>query len=346
VYTVAQYLRMLRLAKRADSTIKLYEKVFRHYAAFLDVPLTEIHNHLLPENLIKYSESRPGKSNRRTKVNLSIIHRFMEINGVKFDPLEMNVVRAQSIEEPDDKPLELATLQKMMDLTSVHGKAIISTLISTGMRRNECSRVLLSDLEGDMIRIRNETAKGGRGGTVYLTSEAREYLDLWLKERPDYLERVKRKRFSGYRPKDDQRLFACGDFTMRDIFHRLYMRVDGERGKYRDRITLHSCRRYFRTHAVKTMPLDLVEKILRHTGYLTSSYVRISDEEARRIFHEGEHVLYITRKDQRMTENALESLERENKALAVRQEKEIAELKLQQVATERVLARLVQKQGK
>jgi len=307
---------MLRLAKRAPGTLKLYEKVFRHYAAFLDVPLTEIHDHLLPENLIKYSESRPGKSTRTTKVYLSILHRFMEINGVFFDPLELNIVRALSTEDLDDKPLELSTLQKMMDLASVHGKAILSTLISTGMRRKECSLLLLSDLDKDLIRIRNEIAKGGRGGTVYLTSEAREYLDLWLKERPNYLERVKRKRFSEYRPKDDQRLFACGDFTMRDIFHRLYMKVDGERGKYRDRCTLHSCRKYFRTHAVKTMPLDLVEKILRHTGYLTSSYVRISDAEARRVFHEGEHVLYITRKDQRLSDTKIDLLERKNKELS------------------------------
>jgi len=301
---------MLRLAKRAPGTIKLYEKVFRHYAAFLDVPITEIHNHLLPENLIRYSESRPGKSTRTTKVYLSVLHRFMEINGVRFDPLELNIVKARGIEELDDKPLELAILQKMMDLTSVHGKAILSTLISTGMRRKECSLLLLSDLKGDTITIRNEIAKGGRGGTVYLTAEAREFMDIWLRERDDYIRQVKKKRFSEYRPNDDQRLFACGDCTMRDIFHRLYMKVDGERGKYRDRCTLHSCRRYFRTHAVKTMPLDLVEKILRHTGYLTSSYVRISDDEARKTFHDGESALYITRHDHRVTEKALEAQER------------------------------------
>jgi integrase len=315
MYSITQYLKMLKLGKRAPSTIQLYEKVFRHYAVFLNVPVENVHHHLLPENLIKYSESRPGKSSRTTQLYLSILHRYFEINGVKFDPLELNVVRAQGIEESDDKPLELEVLQKMMDLTSIHGKAILSTLISTGMRRQECSRLLLSDLNGDTIKIPNGIAKGGRGGTVYLTSEAREYLDLWLKKRDLYIRQAAQKRYSQYRPKDDQRLFACSDATMRDIFARLYQKVDGEKGKYRDRCTLHSCRRYFRTHAVKTMPLDLVEKILRHTGYLTGSYVRISDEEARRVFHEGENILYLTRSDHRVTTSALDTLKRENAEL-------------------------------
>jgi integrase len=215
------------------------------------------------------------------------------------------------MEEPDDKPLELSTLQKMMDLTNVHGKAILSTFISTGMRRSECARLLLSDVDRDIIKIRGEIAKGRRGGIVYLTSEAQEFVTLWLRERDKYILLASTKRWAEHRPVDDQRLFACSGSTMRDIFARLYQKVDGEKGKYHDKCTLHSCRRYFRTHAVKTMPLDLVEKILRHTGYLTSSYVRISDEETRRVFHEGEYILYITRKDQRMTQTQIDTLHRE-----------------------------------
>jgi integrase len=299
------------LAHRTPRTVKNYEYIFLAYARFLGVPLDEIHNHLVPENLIKFSESLQDWSPKTIRVYMAILHRYFVLNGVTFDPLELNIVRAYRMEEPDDKPLELSTLQKMMDLTNVHGKAILSTLISTGMRRSECAKVLLSDLDGDTIKIRSEIAKGGRGGTVYLTSEAQEFVTLWLRERDEYIRRAGLKLWSEHRPTDDQRLFACSGSTMRDIFARLYQKVDGEKGKYHDRCTLHSCRRYFRTHAVQSMPLDLVEKILRHTGYLTGSYVRISDEEARKGFHDGEHVLYITRKDQRMTQTQIDTLHRE-----------------------------------
>ena len=79
------------------------------------------------------------------------------------------------------------TLQKMMDLTDAHGRALLSFLVSTGCRPGETCEILLSDVKGDMVAIRNEIAKGHHGGTVFLTAEAREYIDLWLRERDAWI---------------------------------------------------------------------------------------------------------------------------------------------------------------
>ena len=313
---------MLRLAKRSEKTITLYQNVLTQYARFLDVPLDEVHDHLMPENLIKYAASRSGKSERGTRMHLSVLHRYFSINGVSFDPLELNILKAQRNEGPFDKPLELVTLQKMMDLGTVHTRAILTTLISTGMRAGECCQLLLSDLsrggDRDIIHIRPETAKRRQGGEVYLTAEAREYLDLWLKDRPRYVLAGERRHAglvaSGHskaRDKNDQRLFACSYPTLLWLFSRLYDQVDGEQGKYHAKCTPHSTRKYFRTHAVRSMPLDLVEKIMRHSGYLTSSYVRISDEDALKQFHAGEPSLYITRGDHRAITTEIEMLKKE-----------------------------------
>ena len=321
MYSVPDYLGMLRLAKRSEQTITLYQNVLKSYARFLHIPLDKVHDHLLPENLIKYAASRSGKSERGTKMQMSVLHRYFSINGISFDPLELNVLKAQRIEESFDKPLELETLQKMMDLGTVHTRAILSTLISTGMRAGECCQVLLSDINGDTIHIRPEIAKRRHGGKVYLTSEAREYLDLWLKDRDRYI-LAGEKRHAGLvasghskaRSKDDQRLFACSYPTLLWLFSRLYDLADGEQGKYRGKITPHSCRKYFRTHAVEKggMSLDLVEEIMRHTGYLNSSYVRMTDEEKREQFHAGEASLYITRADHRIQGSKLDQLHRAN----------------------------------
>jgi low affinity Fe/Cu permease len=59
------------------------------------------------------------------------------------------------------------------------------------------------------------------------------------------------------------------------------------------------------------MDQDIVEKIMRHSGYLTDSYVRLTDEEVRRHFHEHEDVLYITRPDRRHTDHKLAQMEDE-----------------------------------
>jgi integrase len=324
-YTVDEYLGMLRLAKRSEHTITLYRNVIKQFALFLDVPLDKVHNHLLPENLIKYAASRADKSEQGTKMQLSVLHRFYDVNGVRFDKLELNVLKAQRPEDPDDKPLELSTLQKMMDLGTVHTRAILSTLISTGMRAGECCQVLLSDVKGDTIHIRPEIAKRRHGGNVYLSAEAREYLDLWLKDRDRYI-LAGDKRHAGLvasghskaRSKDDQRLFACSYPTLLWLFSRLYDLADGEQGKYHAKCTPHSCRKYFRTNAVRSMSIDLVEEIMRHTGYLNSSYVRMTDEEKREQFHKGEAALYITRADHRIQGSKLDDLQRLNATLTER----------------------------
>ncbi len=187
VYSYSRYLTMLRLAKRSENTIKSYGKILKSYSEFIRVPLDEIHNHLTPENLVAYAGSRSGMSESGTAMRLQILHRYFTVNGVSFDPLELNIIKAQRIEDRDDKPLTLETLQKMMNLGNTHTRAILTTLISTGMRAGECSQLLLSDVKKDVIHIRPEIAKGRRGGDVYISKEARDCLDLWLEDRDRYI---------------------------------------------------------------------------------------------------------------------------------------------------------------
>jgi integrase len=316
MYSVPQYLARLKLARRSPRTIEGYRCILGSFARFLDVPIEELHNHLLPDNLINYAASRTEYSERGNRVHLGIIHRFYSLNGAKFDELELNILKPRRTVEQNDKSLDLSTLQKMMDLGDPHSRAILAVLISTGMRAGECCRLRLSDIDGDTITIPNEIAKGGRGGKVYLSAEAREYLDLWLRDRNRYLKVARTKYYSKNIPEDDDRLFCVAYPTLRRIFSHLYDLVDGEKGKYWSKCTIHSCRKYFRTHAVSSIPLDTVEKIMRHTGYLTGSYVRITDDEARELFHAGEAALYITRANHRIQSGELKALKEQNERLA------------------------------
>ena len=236
------------------------------------------------------------------------------------------------------KALTHDLLVRMMDQGNPHSRSIITTLISTAMRSGECSKILLSDIgrlqgetfkpdiTGSVIKIRDNIAKGrvknGKktgGGYVFLNAEARQYLTEWLRERDQYILNADSRaaalksgpkpkageedtRPNVKRPANDKRVFGVSYTSMHRIWDRLYKKCDGERGTYRKRCTLHSTRAYFRTNAVKTMSIDLVEKIMRHSGYL-GQYIQIPDME--RQYHAGEASLYVTRVDHRIQSKEL-----------------------------------------
>ncbi len=319
IRSVPLYLSLLEKAGRSQQTIRTYREALLYFSRFLDVPLEELHKHLSVENLLAYTDSAALKdaSQNTRRMWLAIIHKYMKLNGVEFDELETSVFKLRRDDVRRDKPLKIETLQKMMDLADVHMKAYLSFLISTGCRINESAEILITDIQGNRVTIRPEIAKGRHGGTTFLTSEAREYLDLWLRERDQWIQQanVRTNNIGLRRPQGDQRLFACTSNNLSKRFQKLYETVDGEsspiKGGTRNKITPHSCRAYFRTHAVTSMGIDLVEGIMRHTGYLNAAYVRMSDDERERLFHLGEHELYITRASIRNEERKIEEIRRE-----------------------------------
>ena len=351
IRSVEQYLALLQAAGRSPVTITGYRAVLSHYAKFLSIPLDDLHNHLSVDDLVRYAVHLASyRREGGRKSALIILHRYMELCGVEFDELEYNAAKVTITEERADKPLTVDILQKMIDQASPHTRALITFLVSTGCRAGETSKILLSDvgrlaqgrfvmdIDGDVIQIRNEIAKRRKGGLVFLTREAREYLTIWLKDRERFIkdadkrtsqlftastrhERVSRKE-SGTRiarPENDQRLFACSYNTIDKAFVRLYMKADGERGVNGfARVTAHSCRAFFRTNGAKTLGIDLTEGILRHSGYLNNAYVRMTPEDRYKQFHEGEAALYITRADHRIQSGKLSQLEREKAALEER----------------------------
>jgi len=74
------------------------------------------------------------------------------------------------------------------------------------------------------------------------------------------------------------------------------------------------------------MGIDLVEGILRHSGYLNQIYVRLTPEDRLKQFHEGEAALFITRADHRVQSGKLSALEQQIHELQARlKEKEQAQ---------------------
>lgn len=324
-YTVDEYLDMMAAADRAPGTIRAYRTLFQSFARFLNIPLDEVHDHLLPENLIKYAGSLKGYSGQTIRCRLAVLRAYYIENGVQFRNMEMKVLNARRHTEPEDKPISLEHLQKMMDITDERGRAFISVMISTGMRAGEAAQLKVKDWDRkDTITIPGKIAKNGRGGKVYLTDEAIEYLEIWMNCRDRFVREsaihsavFARAGICPVQTGKEDRLFASGYTGLNMMFKRLYQKIDGEKGSYRGKITPHSMRKYFRTQlAAGGLNIDIVEKLMRHSGYLSGSYVRLTDEEIRKAFHEKEAALYITRVDHRIQKNDIAVIKREREEQA------------------------------
>lgn len=361
VRSVEEYLSYLKLAKKSDVTIRDYRAILGYYADFIEVPISDLHKNLLPDDLMRYAESLDGKAAvTRTKF-IRTVARFMKINHIVFDVLELGVITSKSDDgDKGDEPLTRETAQQMIDLSDPQMKAVITFMCSTGCRAGETAKLLLSDIgrieqgkficdiKGSVVNIRNDIAKNRKGGLVFLTSESREYLSLWLNARNEYIRmadiksqnlrkgstgRVKGAKHNGAkigRPTNDTRVFACSYYTLSEKFKDLYSVVGNKKDIFgRGAVVPHRCRAFFRTNAARTMGTDLAEGILRHTGYLNKEYFRMTPEERERAFREGEAALYITRADHRIQSGKLSELERENQRL----QQQITELQRVQEAS-------------
>jgi integrase len=351
--TVDKYIQFLALQKKSPITIRDYRYILQMYAKWLKVDVADLHRNLTAENLMEYAEKLDGDKIAPVsrKKYLMVIAKFMKMNGIEFDDEEQGAIKAFQPEERNDKPATKEILMKMMDMGDPHTRSIISFLCSTGCRAGESSQVLLSDvgriehgtfvpdINGSVVRIRNEIAKRRKGGLVFLTSEAREYLSIWLQNRDAYIKlaniksqnlrkgdtgRVKGAKHLGAkirRPEQDDRLFACSYYSLAHLFGKLYHLVDGAKNKYdKNLVTPHGCRAYFRTHAIKGMSIDLAEGILRHSGYLNQAYVRMTPEDRYQQFKEGEAALFVTRVDHRIQTGELSQLKQENQELKAQME--------------------------
>lgn len=345
MYSVDEYLKSLEEGESplSPKTIRGYRSILKSFADFLKVPMDELHLHLTPQNLKDYATSRKDYKPAGTKLNMTVLRRYYWLNEVSLanGRLEEATLKRRKKVNPrthHDVPLTLKTLQDMMAIGNDHSRAILAFLISTGCRAGECAKLRMSDVDRDVVTIPDEIAKRGQGGEVYLTSEAREYLDKWLAVRDKHIHHSQHANMSliavglsGARPKKDNRLFGVSYNSMQSMFTRLYNRIGGvkvegktERNYHTPtgtkrkapayaRLTLHSCRRYFSTHASETMNRDLVEYLMRHSGYLASSYYR--NEKARKEFHRGEHALYIN-KGREEVEDLRDTVAKQSKELA------------------------------
>lgn len=257
------------------------------------------------------------------RVYFSAIKQYFLFNEVEFKAYQENqfsrkLPRGYNPRTKDDT-LSFELIKKICDNASARLKAYMLVLLSSGMRMGEALNLEEDDFYFDedpvRVELRDTYTKTGEPRTCYISREAADAVKLWLTQRDDYL--LYKIKVTGnvykkekYTP-DNPTVFAMSQQAAIRQFNDTLLRAgycdrdkDGNKIPRKDKQTgrspihLHQFRKVFRTtmaggESEKGNSLDITERILGHSGYLTKSYVVLTDEEIKDFYKQNERLLYV-----------------------------------------------------
>ncbi len=199
--------------------------------------------------------------------------------------------------------------RKILTHLPVHGKSLFLLLESSGMRIGEVAKLKLNDLmlneEPMRIQIRGEYTKTGNSRYAFASSEAKEAIIEWLKVRQKYLNAASGKSHKYGKLAEDDRLFPFQKTTAYIIWHSALnkAKLDSRDNNTNVRkLHPHVLRKFFRTRLGAVIPVDVVEALMGHEGYLTEVYRKYSIEDLAKFYLKGEPALLVFTDTQKVVE--------------------------------------------
>jgi len=257
------------------------------------------------EDVKTYFASLKGKPPKSVNICLTSVKMFLMENGVELPALFWRRLQGRNKGKRAlmlDKVPSNAELRRILSHMDVKGKSLFLVLASSGMRIGEALKLKVEDVDLSSdparINIRGEYTKTGNPRVAFISSEAKEFLQEWLKIRNSELETaIKRSRFE--KAKEDTRIWAFETTTAYYIW-RSAIAKSGFANKFQynnglERYTVHPhvLRKFFRTRMATVIPVDVVEALMGHEGYLTEVYRRYSLEDLAKFYKQGEHTLLV-----------------------------------------------------
>ena len=252
------------------------------------------------QSFLNVIRDRPPKS---VSLMLAAVRSFLIENGVELPAKFWRRLRGRvkgSRALTLDKVPSNEEFHKILMHLPVHGKSLYLVLESSGMRIGEALQLNLEDLELDQdpvkVSIRGEYTKTGNPRVAFINREAKEAIQEWLKVRDEYLEAAVGKSHMYDKSADDPRLFPFESNTAYYMWRNALKKAGfkkRDKSTNRHRIHPHVLRKFFRTKMGSVIPVDVVEALMGHEGYLTEFYRRYSMEDLANFYKQGEHALLV-----------------------------------------------------
>lgn len=303
------------------------------------------------EDLKTYFISLKGKPPKSVNICLTSVKMFLMENGVELPALfwrRLKGRRKGSRALMLDKVPSNAELRRILSHMDTKGKSLFLVLASSGMRIGEALKLKVEDVdlssEPPRINIRGEYTKTGNPRIAFISIEAKESLEEWLKIRNEALNSAIGRSVRYGKRAEDSRIWPFEPNTAYFIWRnsikkaRFDKRFQYNNNLERYKVHPHVLRKFFRTRMATVIPVDVTEALMGHEGYLTEVYRRYTFEDLAKFYKQGEHTLLIftteetkkLREDQAKLQSLVNGLTAENLELKAKVnglEREMAELK-------------------
>ncbi len=227
-------------------------------------------------------QSRPPLSARQT---FTFAKEFFNYYNVELPAKDLKFIRhklpkgsARTIE----KDMDIETIRIILQHLDVKGRALILVLASSGMRINEALSVTLDDIDLTVkpacITIRGETSKTGDNRISFISAEATQAVNEWLKVRADYIRTsvnrnnglIKSGRGTHKSLDDDGRLFPFSDQNATTLWDNALTNAEllsRDKTTNRKQRHYHQLRKFFISQLSLIISKEIAEMLAGHTGY-------------------------------------------------------------------------------
>ena len=257
----------------------------------------------IEEDIVNFLKTLKEYAPLSKKLKISIAKTYLQENDVelpqKFWKKINRKIKGSRALTLDRLPTK-KEFNKLLMHMPIQGKALFLVLESSGMRIGETINTTLNDLKLEetpaLIEIRGENTKTGNSRRAFISSEAKEALIEWKKVREQYLDSAVRKSSLHPKNEDDNRVFPFDVRTAYAIWKNALHKAglnDKDKSTNREKIHPHVLRKNFRTRLATVIPVDVVEALMGHEGYLTEVYRRYSLEDLKKFYLKGEPSLLV-----------------------------------------------------
>jgi len=262
------------------------------------------------------------------RIYMTAVREFLDYNNIELSKREIKNVRRKMPKgksRTTEKIIDIEILQSLFSQMDIKARSLYMVLASSGMRIGEALQLELDDIDMQAtpcrVTIRQEYSKNSEQRSAFISDEARSALKEWLKIRRSYLESainrnsgLVKEGISKEKSLDDSRIFPFAISTASTMWKTALKNAElASKDRNTDRIQIrpHSLRKFFRSQAALHIPVDVVEAMMGHEGYLTGAYRRYTDDQMATLYQKAEQALTVFVAEDRETKNRVDQLETE-----------------------------------